>query len=95
VPDEPAASPMADAGDARPMGVLDEANEGRALHARAVASATAADEAILAALPKNKRANFVDALVRISKALDPDAKAAAGEKKKAKDKKKKKKKKKK
>lgn len=81
-------------GDARANSVK-LTDEGRALHAQAVASATAADEAILAALPKNKRANFVDALVRISKALDPDEKAAADEKKKAKDKKKKKKKKKK
>ena len=67
---------------------------GRALHAEAVAGAMAADETILAALPKNKRANFVDALQRIARKLDPDTIAQDAAKKAKKDKKKKKKKKK-
>lgn len=69
-------------------------DEGRALYAEAALAAAAADEAILAALPKSKRANFLDALVRIAKTLDPAATAEKADKK-PKDKKKKKKKKKK
>ncbi len=81
-------------GDARANAVrLTE--DGRALYATAIAGAAAADEAVLSVLPKNKRANFVDALMRISRALDPDADAKGKKAKKdGKDKKKKKKKKK-
>ncbi|AZU05354.1 MarR family transcriptional regulator [Glycocaulis alkaliphilus] len=85
-------------GDARANAVK-LTDEGRALHQTAVDGAKAADEAILSVLAKNKRANFVDALVRISRALDPDAGPDAKDKAakkdgKDKDKKKKKKKKK-
>ena len=84
------------AGDARANAVK-LTDEGRALHKTAVEGATAADDAILAVLAKNKRANFVDALVRIARALDPDAdpKGKDKDKKDGKDKDKKKKKKKK
>lgn len=86
------------AGDARANAVK-LTGEGRALYRTAVDGARAADDAILAVLAKNKRANFVDALVRISRALDPEADPKAKEKPakkdgKDKDKKKKKKKKK-
>ncbi|MGP1275773.1 MAG: MarR family winged helix-turn-helix transcriptional regulator [Caulobacterales bacterium] len=84
-------------GDARANAVkMTEA--GQALYKTAVDGATAADEAILSALAKNKRANFVDALVRIAGALDPETAEKAKDKaakKDAKDKDKKKKKKKK
>ncbi|MCC5982013.1 MAG: winged helix-turn-helix transcriptional regulator [Oceanicaulis sp.] len=81
-------------GDARANAVK-LTDEGRALYATAIAGAAAADEAILSALPKNKRANFVEALMRISRALDPEADPKAKKSKKdGKDKKKKKKKKK-
>lgn len=82
-------------GDARANAVK-LTDEGRALYKTAVDGASAADEAILSVLPKNKRANFVDALTRISRALDPetDAKGKKAAKKDGKDKKKKKKKKK-
>lgn len=81
-------------GDARANAVK-LTDEGRALYATAIAGAAAADEAILSALPKNKRANFVEALMRISRALDPQADPKDKKSKKdGKDKKKKKKKKK-
>ncbi|MGY6532727.1 MarR family winged helix-turn-helix transcriptional regulator [Glycocaulis sp.] len=81
-------------GDARANAVK-LTDEGRALYATAIAGAAAADEAILSALPKNKRANFVEALMRISRALDPEADPKDKKSKKdGKDKKKKKKKKK-
>lgn len=73
---------------------------GRALYQTAIDGARAADEAILSALPKNKRASFAEALARISRAVDLGAEAARAEAKAAKpdkkaaDKKKKKKKKK-
>lgn len=84
-------------GDARANAVL-LTDEGRTLYQTAVDGAKAADEAILSALAKNKRANFVDALVRIAGTLDPEADAKGKDKaakKDAKDKDKKKKKKKK
>lgn len=86
------------AGDARANAVK-LTDEGRALHKTAIEGATAADDAILAVLAKNKRANFVDALVRIARALDPEADPKGKDKPakkdgKDKDKKKKKKKKK-
>jgi DNA-binding MarR family transcriptional regulator len=83
-------------GDARANAIL-LTDEGRALYKTAVEGAMAADDAILSVLAKNKRANFVDALVRIARALDPDAdpKGKDKDKKDGKDKDKKKKKKKK
>ncbi|MGY6628473.1 MAG: MarR family winged helix-turn-helix transcriptional regulator [Oceanicaulis sp.] len=75
-------------------------DEGRALYKTAIDGARAADEAILSALPKNKRASFAEALARISRAVDLGAEAVRAEAKDAKadkrggDKKKKKKKKK-
>ncbi len=75
-------------------------DEGRALYQTAIDGARAADDAILSALPKNKRASFAEALARISRAVDLGAEAARAEAKDAKsdkkagDKKKKKKKKK-
>ncbi|KAA5803873.1 MarR family transcriptional regulator [Alkalicaulis satelles] len=86
-------------GDARANAVR-LTDEGRALYRTAIDGARAADEAILSALPKNKRASFAEALARISRAIDLGAEAARAEAKKAKadkgrgDKKKKKKKKK-
>ncbi|PWE18263.1 MarR family transcriptional regulator [Marinicauda salina] len=83
-------------------------DEGRSLYQTALAGAAAADEAIIAALPKNKRTSFVEALARISRRIDMDAETLKAEalkekekakkaaaKAKEKDKKKKKKKKKK
>lgn len=85
-------------GDARANAIL-LTDEGRALYQTAVDGAKAADDAILSVIAKNKRANFVDALVRISRALDPQAEPKGKDKAskkdgKDKDKKKKKKKKK-
>ncbi len=71
------------AGDARANAVrFTEA--GRALFNSAIKGAKAADAAILAALPKNKRANFEIALGRIARASDLGAEAAKAERKKAK-----------
>ncbi|KPP81103.1 MAG: MarR family transcriptional regulator [Oceanicaulis sp. HLUCCA04] len=84
-------------GDARANAVK-LTDEGRALYQTAVDGAKAADEAILSVLAKNKRANFTEALVRIARALDPQADPKAkdkADKKDGKDKDKKKKKKKK
>ncbi|MEO1038893.1 MAG: MarR family winged helix-turn-helix transcriptional regulator [Pseudomonadota bacterium] len=58
-------------GDAR-ANAIRFTDAGRQLYETAIAGAAQADEAILAALPKNKRANFVDALVRIASRLDAD-----------------------
>lgn len=71
------------AGDARANAVSFTA-EGRQLFNSAITGAKAADAAILAALPKNKRASFAEALSRISRALDLGAEAAKAERKKAK-----------
>lgn len=57
---------------------------GRTLFNSAIEGAKAADAAILAALPKNKRASFAEALSRISRAVDLGAEAAKAEAKKAK-----------
>ncbi|MBI1265261.1 MAG: MarR family transcriptional regulator [Alphaproteobacteria bacterium] len=87
------------AGDGRANAVR-FTDAGRALYQTAIDGARAADEAILSALPKNKRASFAEALGRISRAVDLGAEAARAEAKAAKsdkkagDKKKKKKKKK-
>jgi DNA-binding MarR family transcriptional regulator len=71
------------AGDARANAVkFTEA--GRELFNSAIAGAKAADAAILAALPKNKRASFGEALTRIARASDLGAEAAKAEAKKAK-----------
>lgn len=60
-------------------------DEGRALYQTAIDGARSADEAILSALPKNKRASFAEALARISRAVDLGAEAARAEAKAAKD----------
>ncbi|MFW5661156.1 MAG: MarR family winged helix-turn-helix transcriptional regulator [Oceanicaulis sp.] len=70
-------------GDARANAVR-FTDEGRQLFNTAIAGAKAADEAILSALPKNKRANFVESLTRISRASELGAEAAKAEAKKAK-----------
>ncbi|MCC5997300.1 MAG: MarR family transcriptional regulator [Oceanicaulis sp.] len=86
-------------GDARANSVR-LSDSGRTLYRTAIDGARAADEAILSALPKNKRASFAEALSRISRAIDLGAEAVRAEAKKSKadksrsDKKKKKKKKK-
>ena len=59
-------------------------DEGRSLHQTAITGAAAADEAIIAALPKNKRASFLEALTRISRRIDTDAETLKDEAKKAK-----------
>lgn len=70
-------------GDARANSVR-FTDEGRKLHATVIAGAKAADDAILMALPKNKRASFVEALNRIARASELGAEAAREEAKKAK-----------
>jgi DNA-binding MarR family transcriptional regulator len=60
-------------------------DEGRALYKTAIDGARAADDAILSALPKNKRASFAEALARISRAVDLGAEAARAEAKGVKD----------
>jgi len=70
-------------GDARANAVR-FTDEGRKLHATVIAGAQAADDAILHALPKNKRASFVEALNRIARAAELGAEAARDEAKKAK-----------
>ena len=70
-------------GDARANSVrLTEA--GRDLHNTAITGARAGDDAILKALPKNKRANFLECLTRIAMVSDMDAEAIKAEAKKAK-----------
>ena len=70
-------------GDARANSVR-FSDEGRKLYETALAGAKAADEAILAALPKGKRANFVESLTRIARTIELDAEALKQEAKKAK-----------
>ena len=70
-------------GDAR-ANAIGFTDEGRALHSKIIAGAKAADAAILSALPKNKRASFVEALNRIARAAELGAEAAREEVKKAK-----------
>ena len=70
-------------GDARANSVR-FTEEGRKLHATVIAGAKAADDSILLALPKNKRASFVEALNRIARASELGAEAAREEAKKAK-----------
>ena len=70
-------------GDARANSVR-FTDEGRKLHATVIAGARAADDAILTALPKNKRAAFVEALNRIALASELGAEAAKEEAMKAK-----------
>jgi DNA-binding MarR family transcriptional regulator len=70
-------------GDARANSVkLTEA--GRDLHQTATTGARAGDDAILKALPKNKRANFLECLTRIATVSDTDAETLKIETKKAK-----------
>lgn len=57
------------AGDAR-ANAIRFTDAGRELYQTAIAGAAAADEAIVDALAKNKRANFVSALMRIAAQLD-------------------------
>lgn len=71
------------AGDARANAVR-FTDDGRALYETVIAGAKAADEAILSALPKNKRASFAEALARIARASELGAEAAKLEAKKAK-----------
>lgn len=71
------------AGDARANAVR-FTDDGRALYETVIAGAKAADEAILSALPKNKRASFAEALTRIARASELGAEAARLEAKKAK-----------
>ena len=66
---------------------------GRALHETATRGAMDADKAILSALPKNKRASFIETLRRIAETLEKGEEAAKQAKLIAKDKKKKAKKK--
>jgi len=90
-------------GDARANAVK-FTDDGRQLYQTVIAGARSADEAILSALPKGKRASFLESLNRIALALDlgaeearkaaKKAKAAEKSRSKASDKKKKKKKKK-
>ena len=70
-------------GDARANAVR-FTDEGRALYETVIAGAKAADEALLKALPKGKRANFVQALTRIARAAELGAEAARLEARKAK-----------
>jgi len=70
-------------GDARANAVR-FTDEGRALYETAITGAKAADEAILSALPRNKRASFAEALARIARASELGAEAAKLEAKKAK-----------
>lgn len=70
-------------GDARANAVR-FTDEGRKLYDTAVTGARAADDAILSALPKNKRASFAEALARIARASELGAEAAKVEAKKAK-----------
>lgn len=70
-------------GDARANAVR-FTDEGRALHATVIAGAKAADDAILSALPRNKRASFVETLTRIARSAELGAEAAREEAKKAK-----------
>lgn len=70
-------------GDARANAVR-FTDEGRALYETVIAGAQAADEAILSALPKNKRASFAEALARIARASELGAEAAKAEAKQAK-----------
>lgn len=70
-------------GDARANSVR-FTDEGRKLYETAIEGAKAADDAILGALPKNKRANFVESLTRISRASELGAEEAKAEAKKAK-----------
>jgi DNA-binding MarR family transcriptional regulator len=70
-------------GDARANAVR-FTDEGRKLYTTVIEGAKAADEAILGAIPKNKRANFVESLTRISRASELGAEAAKEEAKKAK-----------
>lgn len=74
-------------GDAR-ANAISFTDEGRALYESVIEGAIAADDSILSALPKNKRANFLEALSRISRAIEIGEKALKAEKKKAKAKKK-------
>lgn len=70
-------------GDARANSVR-LTDEGRKLYETALAGARAADEAILSALPKGKRANFVESLTRIARTIELDGEALKAEAKKAK-----------
>lgn len=70
-------------GDARANAVR-FTDEGRKLYETAITGAKAADDAILSALPKNKRASFAEALARIARASELGAEAAKLEAKKAK-----------
>lgn len=70
-------------GDARANAVR-FTDEGRKLYETVIAGAKAADDAILSALPKNKRASFAEALARIARASELGAEAAKQEAKKAK-----------
>ena len=74
-------------GDAR-ANSISFTDAGRALYETVIAGAIAADRAILSTLPKNKRANFLDALSRISRAIEIGEEALKEEAKKAKAKKK-------
>lgn len=62
--------------------------EGRALYETVIQGARAADDALLSALPKSKRANFLVALGRISDTIEKGEEAVRKEAKKAKAKKK-------
>ena len=70
-------------GDARANAVR-FTDDGRSLYATVIAGAKAADDAILSALPKNKRASFAEALTRIARASELGAEAAKLEAKNAK-----------
>jgi DNA-binding MarR family transcriptional regulator len=70
-------------GDARANAVR-FTDDGRKLYETVIAGAKAADDAILSALPKNKRASFAEALARIARASELGAEAAKLEAKKAK-----------
>lgn len=70
-------------GDARANAVR-FTDEGRKLYETALEGAKAADEAILAALPKGKRASFVENLTRIARTIELDSEALKEEAKKAK-----------
>ena len=59
---------------------------GRALHETATRGAMDADKAILSALPKSKRASFIETLRRIAETLEKGEEAAKQAKQKAKDK---------
>ena len=71
-------------GDAR-ANAVHFTDEGRKLYETALAGARAADAAILEALPKNKRANFVQSLTRIARTIELDEEALKAEAKKAKE----------